>query len=66
LGWSWRVYAPLINADMAKKMVTIMRHTFRRAFRLLALVFAFFTQAKPNLARALTGGAVPDAVPNYV
>jgi len=51
LCWSWRVDAPLVNADMAKKS----------GDDYAARVYVAFT-----LARTIYGDAVPDAALNYV
>ena len=66
LCWSWRVDAPLINADMAKKSGDDYAARVYVAFKLPASVLDFITRAKLNLARAIYGDAVPDAALNYV
>ena len=66
LCWSWRVDAPLIKADMAKKSGDDYAARVYVAFKLPASMIDFITRAKLGLARTIYGDAVPDAALNYV
>jgi len=66
LCWSWRIDAPLINADMAKKSGDDYAARVYVAFKLPASMIDFITRAKLGLARTIYGDAVPDAALNYV
>lgn len=66
LCWSWRVDAPLINADMAKKSGDDYAARVYVAFKLPPSMIDFITRAKLTLARTIYGDAVPDAALNYV
>jgi len=66
LCWSWRVDAPLVNADMAKKSGDDYAARVYVAFKLPAATIDFITRAKLGLARTIYGDAVPDAALNYV
>lgn len=66
LCWSWRVDAPLANADMAKKSGDDYAARVYVAFKLPPSAIDFITRAKLGLARTIYGDAVPDAALNYV
>lgn len=66
LCWSWRVDAPLLNADMAKKSGDDYAARVYVAFKLPSSMIDFITRAKLTLARTIYGDAVPDAALNYV
>lgn len=66
LCWSWRVDAPLVNADMAKKSGDDYAARVYVAFKLPPSMIDFITRAKLGLARTIYGDAVPDAALNYV
>ena len=66
LCWSWRVDAPLVNADMTKKSGDDYAARVYVAFKLPASMIDFITRAKLGLARTIYGDAVPDAALNYV
>ncbi len=66
LCWKWRVDAPLVSADMARKSGDDYAARVYVAFKLPPSMIDFFTRTKLGLARALYGDAVPDAALNYV
>lgn len=66
LCWNWRVDAPLVNADMAKKSGDDYAARVYVAFKLPPSMIDFITRAKLGLARVIYGDAVPDAALNYV
>lgn len=66
LCWSWRIDAPLVHADMAKKSGDDYAARVYVAFKLPPATIDFFTRAKLSLARTIYGDAVPDAALNYV
>lgn len=66
LCWRWRIDAPLVHADMAKKSGDDYAARVYVAFKLPPAMIDFFTRAKLSLARAIYGDAVPDAALNYV
>lgn len=66
LCWSWRIDAPLVNADMSKKSGDDYAARVYVAFRLPPGMIDFYTRVKLSLARTIYGDAVPDAALNYV
>lgn len=66
LCWRWRIDAPLVKADMARKSGDDYAARVYVAFKLPASMMDFLTRAKIGLARTIYGDAVPDAALNYV
>ena len=66
LCWSWRVDAPLKNANMKTKAGDDYAARVYVAFSIPPEKMSFVTRAKLKLGRAIFGSQVPDGALNYV
>jgi len=66
LCWRWRIDAPLISADMAKKAGDDYAARVYLSFRLASSDMSIGTRMKLKLGRQIYGADTPDAALNYV
>lgn len=66
LCWQWRIEAPLVGADMARKSGDDYAARVYVSFSIPPAQLSFITRAAIGLARSIYGEHVPDAAINYV
>lgn len=66
LCWRWRISAPLVQADMARKAGDDYAARLYVAFQVPPKALGWATRAQLAIARQLYGPGVPDAALNYV
>jgi hypothetical protein len=66
LCWQWRVDAPLVSADMARKAGDDYAARVYVSFAIPPAQMSFGTRTKLSIARSIWGDQVPDAALNYV